>query len=231
LTNTLTKAVEFKKNEVTRKTVLEGVYTAKKGDLKLNEFTLSGKAVDAASGNVTFYLIVDGDEVADAKLSAGKATSTFTNVEIAAEKSVKVAVEAEVDAKNWTGSIGKYTLTLKGEDENGNVAGEATKNTAEMKIVEVGAIEISTSTSKKDVLRKASNVVLAEFVVKPANGASEVDLDQISFTLSGKYDDGTTAGGVSFTPNEVTLTIAGVTEDSTSNSAFTYAPTVTVKEG
>jgi hypothetical protein len=59
-------------------------------------------------------LIVDGDEVADAKLdSNGKATSTFSNVEIDAEKSVKLVLEAEVDAKAWTGDLGKYSLTLK----------------------------------------------------------------------------------------------------------------------
>jgi hypothetical protein len=41
LTNTITKDVEFKKNEVTRKEVFNGTYSAKKGDLKLNEFTIS----------------------------------------------------------------------------------------------------------------------------------------------------------------------------------------------
>jgi hypothetical protein len=115
LTNTLTKAVEFKRNEANRKVVFEGTYTAKKGDLKLNEFTVTGNPYN--SGNVTFYLIVDGDEVADAKLdnaATATATSTFSNVEIDAEKSVKITLEAEVDSKDsWTGSLGKYNLSLK----------------------------------------------------------------------------------------------------------------------
>jgi hypothetical protein len=116
LTNTLTKAVEFKRNEATRKVVFEGTYTAKKGDLKLNEFTVTGNPYN--SGSVTFYLIVDGDEVADAKLDnktpTATATTTFSNVEIDAEKSVKVVLEAEVDSKDsWTGSLEKYNLTLK----------------------------------------------------------------------------------------------------------------------
>jgi hypothetical protein len=68
---------------------------------------------------------------------------------------------------------------------------------------------------------------LAEFIVKPGNNGSEVDLDEISFTLAGNYDDGTSTPKA-FTPNDVTLTINGVTEDSTSNSEFKYAPTVTV---
>jgi hypothetical protein len=226
LTNSITKDVEFKANEVTRKAVFDGTYSAKKGDLKLNEFTVSGPAVAANSGTVTFYLIVDGDEVADAKLdSTGKATSTFSNVEIAAEKSVKLQLEAEVDAKAWTGDLGKYELSLKGEDENGNVAGEAKKTTTKLKIVEVGAVNVSTATSKKDILRRASNVVVAEFTVKPANNASEVDLDNIQFTLTGKKD----YDNSDFTADDITVTINGVTEDYVgSKTAFTYEPTTTV---
>jgi hypothetical protein len=41
LTNTLTKAVEFKNGEQSdRQEVFKGVYTAKKGAIKLNEWTL-----------------------------------------------------------------------------------------------------------------------------------------------------------------------------------------------
>jgi hypothetical protein len=47
-------------------------------------------------------LFVDGDEVADAKLSGTGASTTFTNVELGANESVKVKLEAEVDAKTDT---------------------------------------------------------------------------------------------------------------------------------
>ena len=115
LTNSLTKDVEFRKNESNRKVVFDGTYTAKKGGVKLNEFTVSDNGtVSNIAKSITFYLTVDGDEVADAKwsVSASKATSTFTNVEIDSEKSVKVVLEAEVDANATTGDIGKFYLNL-----------------------------------------------------------------------------------------------------------------------
>ena len=225
LTNSLTKAVEFRNNEVNRKVVFDGEYTAKKGDLKLNEFIMSGSN-NITGSKVTFYLSIDGDEVADVKLATGTNISggtTFSNVEIDAGKTVKVVVEAEVDAKAATGTIGKFTLTLKGEDSNGNVAGEASRATTELKIVEVGAVNVSTSTSKKTIVRRASNVVVAEFAVKPANGGSSVDLEDISFTLSGVK-----AAGGNFTADDVTLTIDGVSEDSV-GTTFHYQPTTTVE--
>jgi hypothetical protein len=103
LTNTITKDVEFRNNESNRKVIFDGEYTAKKGGIKLNEFSVSGPAAGTVTGaDITFYLFVDGDEVADAKLNGTGATTTFTNIELDANESVKVKLEAEVDAKNDT---------------------------------------------------------------------------------------------------------------------------------
>ena len=225
LTNTLSKVVEFRNKESNRKVVFDWVYTAKKWALKLNEFIISGAAVSTNTGVVTFYLIVDGDEVADAQLNSnGQATSTFSNIEIDADASVSIVVEAEVNASNGTGSLGKYELSLKWEDENGNPAGNAKKNTVELKVVELGSITVNTSSSeKKTVLRKSSNVTLAQFTVKPSNSSSEVDLEKIEFTLT--WDN---VG--SLNNDDITLTIDNVTEDwdTASNQKWTYAPTVTL---
>jgi hypothetical protein len=76
-------------------------------------------------------------------------------------------------------------LTLKGEDENGNTAGIATRKTVTLKVVEKGSVTVNTSsTDKKTVLRKSSNAVLAQFTVKPSNSSSEVDLENIEFSLT-----------------------------------------------
>jgi len=75
-------------------------------------------------------------------------------------------------------------LTLAGEDVNGNKAGAKSKKIQEIKIVETGTPTISASTNKATVLRRASDSVIATFTVKPANGASETDLEEIKFTLS-----------------------------------------------
>ena len=229
LTNSVSKDVEFRNNESNRKVVFDGTYTAKKGDIKLNEFTVQGNANPVTGSTVTFYLSIDGEEVADAKLNGTKATSTFTNVEIDSNKSVKVVLEAEVDAKTSTWTIGKFDLILKWEDENGNTAWEATRKTVTLKVVELGSITVNTSSSeKKTVLRKTSNSVLAQFTVKPSNSASEVDLESIEFALS--WDNVNT-----LTADDITLTIAGVTEDYSSANVgvakptWAYAPTTTIK--
>ena len=232
MTRDLTKDVEFKNKSADRKPVFEGTYTSKKGAVKLNEFVLEGGFdPDLLDDNkITFYLLIDGDEVADAKLWADlTASDTFTEVEVDAGKSVKVVVEAEVNAKNASPllapiELGNFDLTLKWEDSNGNKAGEITKKTAKLKIVESGTAKISDNTSNtKTVTLKEAEAVLAEFTLKPANGASEVDFDYLEFELG---EDGAWLDSA-----DVTVYIDGVEEFPTSN-AFTYAPTTTIdKDG
>jgi hypothetical protein len=131
LKNDATKEVEFANKETNRKVVFDGTYTSKRGDIKLNEFKLDVTRASAYPSNVkvTFYLIVDGEEVADARAVRNAdndgyiAADTFDNVLVEDGQSVSVVVEAEVEA-NTTASLpvdlGKYKLTIRGEDENGN---------------------------------------------------------------------------------------------------------------
>ena len=229
LTRDLTKDVEFKNKAADRKPVFEWTYTTKKWSVKLNEFLLEWTY--NADNKVTFYLLIDGEEVADAKLwTDGKASDTFSDVEVEAGKSVKVVVEAEVNAKNDSPlaepiELGNFDLTLRWEDNNGNKAGEITKKTAKLKIVESGTAKISDATvSSKTVALKEAEAVIAEFTLKPANGASEVDFDYLEFEIG--------EDGAWLTPADVTVYIDGVEEFPTANDAFKYAPTTTIdKEG
>ena len=261
LTNSLTKAVEYKNNESNRKVVFDWVYTAKKGDVKLNEFkltansssiatALSQTATDAAlwhNNKVTFYVFIDGDEVADAKLALDTASSkyiastTFSDTLIEAGKTAKIVIEAEIDAKNTDAtdgtpafsslSLGTYKLELQGEDNNGNTAWYADKNTVELKIVETWTASVDSAYNKSTVLKKENDAKLAEFVVKPANGASELDLDSIKFNL---YVNDTLVD----TPSnrEVTLSIDDTNEDrvnpsgtiTTSNQWYVFQPVKTI---
>ena len=237
MTRDLTKDVEFKNKASDRKPVFEGTYTAKKGTVKLNEFLLEGddtKLTDPvmAKNKITFYVLIDGEEVADAKLWADlKASDTFSEVEVEAGKSVKITVEAEVNAKNGDITdpvdLGNFDFTIKGEDNNGNKAGEITKKTAKLKVVESWTAKISDATvSTKTVTLKKANAVLAEFKLTPANGASEVDFDKLAFTIT---KGGADAG---LLPKDVTVTIDDVEEFATNNATFTYAPTTTIdKDG
>jgi hypothetical protein len=59
-------------NKATRtETVFEGTYTAKKGDIDLNEFSLTeSTAACVAGNNITFYLYVDDMKTAVADAEA-----------------------------------------------------------------------------------------------------------------------------------------------------------------
>jgi hypothetical protein len=75
-----------------------------------------------------------------------------------------------------------------------------------MKLVEKGSVTIPAITSAKTVLLKASDAVLAQFTVKPANNASEVDLESIKFKVTG-------VAGISNDDAKVTLKVADIEED------------------
>ena len=221
LTKDISKAVEFKLNEVNRKVVFEGTYTAKKGDVRLNSFLVEGDAALAGTNPITFYLSIDGEEVADARYTYGldEAFDTFSNVKIAANEWVKIVVEAEVNAKALE-NLKTFKVTLAWEDVNGNDAGEAFKNTVNMEVVESASINLYAGATRNTVLLKASDSVLAEFTVKPSNTSSEVDFDKLIFTLPG------------ITPDDVTVTVDGIVEETTDAPNFKYEPNVTLaKEG
>jgi hypothetical protein len=182
LTNTLSKRVEFTTNDSTKKTVLDGVYTAKKGTVKLNTALITGDftASKIAARDITFYLYIDGEEVAT--LDPNK-TETFSDIEIAADESVKVKVEAEVNSDVKSDQILNFSLELSGDDDNGNTnAGKATKRLVDMKVVEKGTFTISTSTSKNTALLKARGESIAQFTIKPSNNNEGLTLEDVVLT-------------------------------------------------
>jgi hypothetical protein len=104
-----------------------------------------------ANKDVTFYLIIDGEEVAT--LDPNK-TETFSDIEVAANESVKVVVEAEISTDSKY-TLLNYALELEGDDENGNShAGYATKRLVDIKVVEKGTFSITNGASKNTVLLK-----------------------------------------------------------------------------
>ncbi len=240
LKNNATKEVEFANKETNRKVVFDGTYTSKRGDIKLNEFRLDVLRGQYPSNvKVTFYLIVDGEEVADARAVYNNATGyvaadTFNNVLVEDGQSVSVVVEAEVEANVDTSSytlpvdLGKYKLNIRGEDENGNSnSGNGDANAVSMKLVEKGSVTIPAIASSKTVLLKASDAVLAQFTVKPANNASEVDLESIAFRVTG-------VAGASTNDPKITVKVADIEEDDATVSGsgpYDYTYTMNRKVG
>ena len=183
LTNTLSKRVEFTTNDGSKKTVFDGVYTAKKGTVKLNTALITGGNGSTINNDATFYLYIDGEEVAT--LDPNK-PETFSDIEIEANESVKVKVEAEINTdtnSNWQVLV--YTLELSGDDDNGNSnAGSAKKNLVDIKVVEKGTFSITNGATKDTVLLKKRGESIAQFTIKPTNSTEGLSLEDLILTWS-----------------------------------------------
>jgi hypothetical protein len=125
LENNLTKAVEFMQNETNRKVVFDGTYTARKGDVSLNKVYIDAPTnspkTNSGNNKITFYVSVDGEEVATVDAWGEKNEESFNDIKVKAGESVKVKVEAEIEAYGaLTTSDEAYTIVLRGSDTNGN---------------------------------------------------------------------------------------------------------------
>jgi hypothetical protein len=191
LKNSLSKAVEFMNDDTNEGVVFDGTYTAKKSDINLNKFYMSG-AANPAGVKVTYYLYVEGKDVASVDTYGSGAEEVFDDVLVKAGESVKVRVVAEVEAYGNTATLSGVQLVLGGTDSfDKDVDYKATK-VMDMKIVEKGSVNITAGAANKTVLLKAKNQKLAEFTVKPADGATSVEIDTITFNLSSTKDTITT---------------------------------------
>ncbi len=192
LENDLTKNVEFTTKETTRKTVFDGTYTSKKGLVNLNTALITGSGLPTGA-DVTFYLYVDGEEVAT--MDPNK-EETFSDVAVEAGESVKVKVEAEIYSDEAHAAVMQYSLIVSGEDDNGNSdSGKAEENLAPFKIVDKWTFNITDTKGKDTVLLKGRNTTIAEFTIKPSNNNDGMTLEDL--VLTGTInDDPITSGDI-----------------------------------
>ena len=207
LRNDLTsKTIQFKAWEGTvSKNIFEGTYKVSEKDVTLKSVALVYKSqewpVDATSKtDATYNVYIDDTLVATLETKdilaststdsviKNAATDLSKDIEISADKSVKVVVEAKVNA-DQTKDVNKtnqYSLYIFGEDENGVEAWTDKRETAKLKIVWNEDMTISTLSSmkKQDLVLTDSYQSLAKFVVKPVNGAATADLDSLEFTIT-----------------------------------------------
>ena len=205
LKNNVTKEAEFVRWQTTKKTIFEWTYTAKKSDVDLNEVALiygnAGEFVD--TDTVTIDVLIDGEPVAtlDADDLLPSTTDVdnidesdyvdFSDVTVKAGKSVSVKVVADIYADNSedaneTFEAQKMTLVLRGDDANGIAAGRAKATTVKLKITDSESIKVTdtTNSAKKTVVLQDSDIVLAQFIVKPSNTSDEVDLTNLVLTFT-----------------------------------------------
>ena len=177
LVNDLTKRVEFTTNDGTKKVVFDGSYTAKKGDVYLNTAKISGSVAYSGDKDTTFYLIIDGDEVAT--LDPNK-EETFTEVLVKNGESVKVKVEAEISTDSASATVQKYELIVSGDDENGNSdAGSAKKSLVDIKVVEKGTFSITEKGKNRNTVLLRGKASLAQFLIKPSNNSEGLKLEEL----------------------------------------------------
>ena len=207
-----TKDVELIHKESNRKTILEGKYSAKKGAVTLKNFTIKpdgGKAwYEFNTGDkVTFYVTIDNEEYdAVYDYTTWLALWTIDDIEVADGKSVDVKVEIEMTPKaTTTGSSETFNIKLEWEDEDNNPAGEADEDTAKVKVVEQGTLNINSS-AKNTVLLKSKKTI-AEFTVKPSkSGDEDIVLQTIVFSwgVLNTGDIKVVVDGETFTSNTLT---------------------------
>ena len=212
LENSLTKDVEFIIDSPATKTVFDGTYTAKKGDVYLNSFYIDGtKPSNNGENVVTFYVSIDGEAVGDTDQLGSGNNENFSEIKVEAGKSVKVKVEAEVEAYvSWV-NYEDYNLVLAGEDKNGNDAGEASDTLVTFKTKESGSTKVEAGTSKNTVLLKGRNKSIATFTIKPSN-SSDDDLTLDSFEIS--------FSGATITANDIRVKVDGTEYDATNGLVY-----------
>lgn len=217
LENNLTKTVEFMKNETNRKVVFDGTYTARKGDVYLNKFSIDGTAIAGDKNDVEYYVFIDGEEVGNT--SALKSEEIFSDVLVKNGSSVKVKVEVSVTADDTADRTYNVSLALEGEDADGNKAGVATEAMKTFKTVDKGAINVEKTASKNTIELRQANAPLASFVVKPANAGDEIMFEDMVLTV---YTGGVKTQTVS--ADQLRVKVDGVEQyDPTGNaSALTY---------
>ncbi len=193
LTNTA-KDVEFLSKQAARKVIFDGTYTAQKQDVYLNEFAVSlNQQLKWTNDDVTFYLYIDGKEVASQEYSAAYAPiasidadfawESFSNILVKKWEKVSIKVEANVNAEYKDGSTYSPTILIKWEDKDWNTAGFANEAAWKIKVVSAGSVTISESaiTPKESVLVNDTNVNLARFTVKSSKNTEGMTLK--NFTL------------------------------------------------
>ena len=181
LTNNITKTVEFPTNEVSRKVVFDGNFTALDSNgVMINTLHIQDKSENACYNNeescpvstwkIQFSLIINWEEY-DSKVFKNLNEDgyiIFDDIELEKNESVRIKIEAEYqwDYSTWTKN---FWISLS---ENYGLFGEFSADLAPIKIVDrVERFSIKPETLQDTILLKADNSKLAEFTLKPTNNS------------------------------------------------------------
>lgn len=203
LLNNLTKTVEFKSNQSSRKIVFDGTYTALKDNVSVNHYSVDTE-YDESKGNdyieqrckkndteMTFYLYVDGEEVTSTHTFktctlwqwAGFG-SWFDKISFKKWQPKNIRVEVEIDWYVLEDDMYDFTLTLNNVARNSHDSDSTWKVNARFAPIKIKANNafpgVITDTSKNRVLLRSKNTELAKFSIKPSNTGT-VTIDTMVF--------------------------------------------------
>ena len=211
------ETVQFIGNETNRKVIFEGKVSARKADFNLKSFIVTGTDSYKVD-DFTFYLFLDGEEVANADLGEDQ---SFSNVLVKAGESVNVKVEAEVDAAEAASSryYRDFSLLLDGEDMNNVDITTLQEPCAELKVVSKGQVKVEGDNKSDTVLLKGKNKSIATFVIKPDSKADDETLVLENITLQVIANKGT-ANEKYLTGDDLRVKVDNVEEKDYSTTGF-----------
>jgi hypothetical protein len=222
LTNDITKELEVKVAESVRVVLFDGEYTASKQNVSLNEFIVKYPTglPRHADDYVTFYLKIDGKEVASAdidKVATTEASDMFGDIIVKNGKTVKVTLEADLYLTKISTTSHQFELTLKGLDDNGNEAGVASDNTRRIKVVKDGSVIITDGDAlKANVVKSEVGIDLVSFKIQSAENTTSSTLTSLDFDFE-------SIGGSPIDPTKVEIRIANTPEDADTTILNNYA--------
>ena len=211
LDNTLTKTANIIANETTTRTLFDGSYIAKKQDVILNQYGITGDALLGANEYVTFHLYINGNEVSTMKLTndAIGETNSFSNITV--KNGEKVSVKVVADAYLKAGTTRTFTLGLYGENEDGKAAGSDTAAMVKVESTQNGKVNLyDTASNRFDAIVKNTNQTLAKFTVKPLNSTDSVRLDNLQVVVK---KDGTQMTVAQLLAKKFQVKVNGVSYD------------------
>ena len=244
LTNKTTTKAELVIGDNNRKTIFDGTYEAKKGDVTLKNFVITATTADGEidfAPAPTFYVTVNGEEY-DAKWNTDNckinnktvdcAKWDIDDIKVADGKSINVKVEIEVvptigeyaDDEAEAAAIklmyNTFNLALEWEDEDNNPAGQADEDTVRVEVVKQGTINVTDTSSKKTVLLKSDRTV-AEFKIKPSKSSDDdIILNTMELTWKVDKDHPITAPAEGTIWDELKFDIDGDTSYKTADGKF-----------
>ena len=187
--NNMQGEVLFRKNDVSAKTVFDGVYTAPE-DINLNWWMIakSSDSPEVFGENAATFSLIFGWEVVSEITTNGNVwfSSLFDDVNLKKWETLDFEIRAEVDGSLANTGVYQYRVwffnlaTASGEQK--------TADLSPMVVVDSSKINISSYDENKEVISLDNEISLWEFVLTPESNFSSADIEEFSLEFDKSVD-------------------------------------------